>query len=173
MVYWVSLPLLCVGDQLRFWGTIVTILSKILKLFALVESDNDDEARNAAMAAVRLIKEHRLLDGIRIRKPANYNLPPRSMRSRRADLQLQATQKVGRFVAFLRRKADCGSYPAFEVRSIVNRAVKEGSISPADSDAFLYYMRKSIRERMKNGTIEYIPGKGYRLKPILMWENAA
>lgn len=151
----------------------MTILSRILKLFALAESDNDDEARNAAMAAVRLIKEHRLLDGVQIPKPANHNLPSRPTRSRRSDLQLEAFLKVTRFVAFLQRRAGEGSYPAFEARYIVNRAVKDGSISQADSESFLYYMRKSIRMRMKDGTIEYIPGKGYRLRPTLMWENAA
>jgi len=143
------------------------ILEKVNKLMALADSSSLEESRTAAVLAIKLIREHGLLQ-----LPDNHN--ETKPRTHREGLRHMAEAKAGRFVEFLRRKADAGTFPVFQSRTLVDRAVEDGSLRGEDRDVFSYYLRKALREFIVAGALEYQAGHhGYRLKLARFWENAA
>lgn len=147
------------------------ILEKIRKLISLTDSPFEEEARSAAMLAVRLIKEHKILDSI----PANHNQPKivKPSKECRSGLRVSAYAKVARFLDFLRRKAIEGLRPSYGATEFANKSVETGEIQASDRAVFLYYLRQALREHTTKGNIEYRSGKGYRLHYALMWAEAA
>jgi len=151
----------------------VNILEKIQKLIDLTESTSGEEGRNAAVAAVKLIKEHKVLESLMFASYAESRAPRPSPRQSREKIKTQAYQKAWRFIAFLRRKATDGTYPSYEAKTLVDRAVQDGTLAVEHREVFLHYLRQALRAQVQEGQIEYVRGKGYRLRYTLMWETAA
>jgi len=146
------------------------VLEKIRKLISLTDSPFEEEARSAAMLAIRLIKEHKILDSIPMEPKPKKVAPSKECRS---SLRVSAYAKIARFLDFLRRKATEGLRPFYGATEFANRSVETGEIQASDRAIFLYYLRQALREHTTKGNIEYQNGKGYRLHYALMWAEAA
>ncbi len=80
-----------------------TVLERLQRLIALAESPNEHEARNAALLAVRLIKQHKItftipepVAGARRATPGGGTRPRSSSKSRRvADVPAEIKSPLG------------------------------------------------------------------------------
>jgi len=112
-----------------------SIVERVTKLIALASSPNANEARNAAVLAARLIREHDLeireRDGKRKRTPQPRR--PSSKKNRRVDLHTIASPLGGECVV-------CGK--RYRAGETVEWSDAEGGMHPACVDAWVARPRR-------------------------------
>lgn len=162
-----------------------TVLDRIKKLMALTTSPFEEEARTAAVTAVRLIVEHNLLvksmprrvvkheedeEGVDatisdIFRRAREKKPGPAPRQGMAALKQCAFDKCDRFVSFLEKKSELGEYPVFSAVRIADKAVKDGQVNALDRAKFHYYLQMALRLQVVSGVLRSVKGYGggYRL----------
>ncbi len=91
-----------------------SVLERVRKLIALTSSPNENEARNAAVLAVRLIREHHLVLSVPARRTSTPRGTPRATPARGA---AGATPARGTAGASMPRAARRARDPAEPIRS--------------------------------------------------------
>lgn len=123
-------------------------LAKVQHLMALATDNgaSSEEARTAAVLAIRLIRENNLL--------AAKKQPYEQL----AEIRESAEQEAADFIKILKKKARKKQYPLLSAAQIVNMAVEMGEISPEEKDYFLKYFRKALRYYIDQGILGSIRG---------------
>lgn len=127
------------------------VLETVQKLMNLASSPIEEEARTAAMKAIRLIREHKLLTS------------PGPSKIRRAEIQQLAELRTRNLVGCLQELAGVAIYPTYTPRSVADLSLDTGEISERELPTFVYYARQSLKMLTAKGILEYYRGKGYRL----------
>lgn len=149
-------------------GIVSTVMDKVRKLIALTESPFEEEARTAAMMAIRLIKEHKILDRVKVEGE-----PVKMSRQTRSNIRSSAYAKIARFLDFVKGLPHSDSRCYYSATGMVERAVEHGEIDRSDRAVYLYYLRQALRQQVLFGSLEYRAGKGYYLHYTCMWAHAA
>jgi hypothetical protein len=142
---------------------VVTPLDTVERLISLAldEQTNQDEARNAAVTAVRLIRKHNLLieefQVGRARKTCNQV----SLKK----LQRLADEKANQMVSELVNRSIAGAYPTVTASSVVEDAIHEGLIQREQYEVFYRQLKVSLLSKVRRGIIVSKSGfsGGYQL----------
>jgi hypothetical protein len=127
------------------------VLETVQKLMNLANSPVEEEARTAAMKAIRLIQEHKLL---MVTGPSKI---------RKVEIQQLAELRTRNLVGCLQDLAKIAIYPTYTPRSIADLSLDTGEISEKELPTFVHYARQSLKMLTTKGVLEYSHGKGYRL----------
>lgn len=161
-------------------------VTKVTQLIALAESaatiGSTEEARTAALMAVRMIAQYKLTvfpswetpDDAKASKPpssetdeegeekTSYTGPARP----RSILRQMAWAKCDRFVVWLQKKYDVSKgtkYPILSTKELTDKEVWDGNITREERAVFHYYLGVELARLRQNGVLESIPGRGFRL----------
>lgn len=157
-------------------------LSKVRDLLKLATSSNENEARNAAFLAAKLINQHGFIivgsffDAIDSTPPPPASQPPppkpKASKKTRTELRAMAVEKSLRFVEYLKKKALVHKdFPLFSVKALVEKSVSNREILPEDGKMFSYYLKIELWNFTRQGILVSKPGNagGYRLSE--KWEQ--
>lgn len=136
------------------------VLATVQKLIELTNSSFEEEARTAAMRAIRLIQDHNLLSA------------PPAPKARREEIAKIADKCVRNLVPTLRELAETAVYPVYTPRIFAEMALEGCEISQDEIKTFTHYAKRTLKELSRASTLEYLPGRGYRLR-YTMWDIAA
>jgi len=137
------------------------ILAKVQKLIALADSPVEEESRNAAILAVRLIKQHDLLKQPESNVTSSKKLFKSSRRSRE-DLKFIAYMQAHTLLRVLGRKAKFDQYPFYSAGKLADRCVARGVIDWSERSAFYHSLTSVLKELVESGCLELVRGKGYK-----------
>jgi hypothetical protein len=128
---------------------------------ALDDSNNREEARNAAVQAIKLIRKHDLLVG---------EIPVRKLRRAPEDFLIYkikklAEEKTNQVVSELVKRAIVGDFPVISAIQITNAMCAEGAFTQDQKDIFYAQLRRCLATKMRHGIlISNLGGKkGYQL----------
>lgn len=128
---------------------------------ALDDSHNPEEARNAAVQAVKLIRKHDLLVG---------EVPVRRLRRTPADvlnhrLKKLAEEKANQVVSDLVKRAIVGDFPVIQATQVTNDMHAKGDLTQEQKDIFCNQLRVSLLTKVRHGVLVSKSGwqGGYQL----------
>jgi hypothetical protein len=153
-----------------------TNLIKARKLIALAVCPGAgiEESRTAALAAVRLIDQNKLLDTVPVRSvQAEVHQPkaPQKRTSRKrgpskpetskgpapprspAELQQVAWRKAEKIVMFLRDIASSGEFPGFTVENLADKVLRSLEVHTSNADDFRKYLSVALAKKAKDGDL--------------------
>jgi hypothetical protein len=138
-------------------------LDKVQDLISLAldGNPNQEEARNAAMMAVKIIRTHGLLVGEfepgKIRRSTDRILLRK--------VQRLAEDRVNRTVSELVRKSIVGEYPLIRATELAEDAVSLGEIPQGQWDIFYKQLRVCLLSKVRHGVLVSKSGwkGGYQL----------
>jgi hypothetical protein len=141
-------------------------LDKVQDLISLALDGNPDqeEARNAAMTAIRLIRKHDLLVGDfevgRVRRS------PGRISSQKT--QRLAEERVNRTVSELVKKSILGEYPLIKATELAESAIFSGEITQGQWDTYYKQLRVCLLSKVRHGVLVSKSGwqGGYQLARI-------
>jgi hypothetical protein len=128
-----------------------TPLDKVQDLISLAldGGPNQEEARNAAMQAVRLIQKHDLLVGV---------VPVRKLRRNPEGFSMQKTKKLAeeranQVVSDLVRKSILGDFPMIRATQITDEMHQSGVITQEQKETFYKQLRVCLLAKVRHGVL--------------------
>jgi hypothetical protein len=140
-----------------------TPLEKVQDLISLAldPSPNQEEARNAAMQAVRLIQKHDLL--VSTFEVGRVRRSPGQISSQKT--QRLAEEKANQVVSDLVRKAILGEYPVIQATILTEEAHRDQVITQDQRTTFYNQLRTCLLAKVRRGVLVSKSGwqGGYQL----------
>lgn len=128
-----------------------TPLDKVQDLISLAldEGPNQEEARNAAMHAVRLIQKYGLLVG---------TVPVRKLRHTPETISAQKTKKLAeekanQVVSDLVKRSIVGDFPVIRATQITDDLHQSGIITQEQKDTFYKQLRVCLLAKVRHGVL--------------------
>lgn len=139
------------------------VLTKVHKLIGLTDSPFEEEARTAALKAVKLIRENKLLPS-----------PEPSIESKRqaALAGLVATYLDG-VIFKLQKQAKSAVYMFVTAKSVAAEITASCEVRPEFQNILLSCVKRQLRDRVSVRELEFKPGKGYRVPYSMVWDIVA
>ena len=138
-------------------------LDKVQDLISLALDGNPDqeEARNAAMTAVKLIRKHDLL--VSFIEVGRIRRSPGRVSSQKT--QRMAEERANRAVSDLVKKSIVGDYPMIRATQITEDAIASGEITQDQRDTFYNQLRVCLLSKVRHGMLVSKSGwqGGYQL----------
>jgi Protein of unknown function (DUF2786) len=142
-----------------------TPLDKVQDLISLAldEGPNPEEARNAAMQAVRLIHKHDLLVGVVPVGKLKRITEVTSMQK----IRKLAEEKANQVVSDLVRRSILGDFPVVQATQITNDMHQSGAITQDQKEVFYKRLRVCLLTKVRHGVLISKSGwqGGYQLAP--------
>lgn len=128
-----------------------TPLEKVQDLISLAldEGPNQEESRNAAIQAVRLIRKYDLLVGVvPVRKIRRATEVVSAQRTKRL-----AEEKANQVVSDLVKKAILGDFPVVRASQITEDMHHSGAITQEQKETFYKQLRVCLLSKVKHGVL--------------------
>jgi hypothetical protein len=137
-------------------------LDKVQDLISLALDSGPDqeEARNAAMSAVRLIRKYDLLVS-----PVEVGKVRRNPGLAAQKTQRLAEERVNKAVSELVRKSIIGEYPMIKATELAENAIASGEITHSQRDTYYGQLRTCLLSKVRHGMLVSKSGwqGGYQL----------
>lgn len=150
-------------ESLGVEGGMKSPLEKVQDLItlALDDSHNREEARNAAVQAIKLIRKHDLLVG---------EVPVRRLRRTTEEvlghkIKKLAEEKANQVVSDLVKRAIIGDFPVIQASQITNDMHAKGDLSQDQKELFYKQLRVCLLTKVRHGVLVSKSGwqGGYQL----------
>ena len=150
------------------------IPEKLTKLMSLaLNNPSEEEAKTAALIAIRFINEKGLLGKKVYVSPPAQPAPKKTrvvldVRYARhlKNLDTRAQSIVIAFVQFLKDIAGNNQRPVISSTRLLNHAISQDAVSKHEARSFRSYLNKHLRNYVEVGTLEAVRGRygGYTLR---------